>query len=67
MMNGYRIFDGRTGKKCRFFDNHRRGGKTVLTELVEKRLGKGIPEMIPEIYAGGKRMIASFAPTVFEA
>ena len=44
-----------------------RGEETLLTALLEKKLGKTVPDAIPDIYNGGKRFIASFAPVVFEA
>ena len=44
-----------------------RGGKTVLTPMVDKRLGKDVRTCIGALYAGGKPMIASFAPLVLEA
>lgn len=44
-----------------------RGGKTVLTELLEAQLQKPLEQAIPEIYTGGKKLIASLAPLVFEA
>ena len=44
-----------------------RGEPTLLQKLLEEHLGKSIPEAIPEIYRGGKRLIAGFAPLVFDA
>lgn len=44
-----------------------RGQSTLLQSLLEDALGKSIPEAIPEIYRGGKRLIAGFAPLVFSA
>lgn len=44
-----------------------RDGSPLIKELVEKRLGKPIPESIGDIYKGGKSAVASFAPCVFEA
>ena len=44
-----------------------RGGSTLMQGLLEEKLNKTIPEAIPEIYAGGKAKIASFAPIVFSA
>ena len=44
-----------------------RGGETLLTAMLEQKLGKSVPDAIPDIYNGGKRFIASFAPVVFEA
>ena len=44
-----------------------RSGKTLLYELVERQIGQAPEESIPQIYAGGRPYIASFAHTVFEA
>lgn len=44
-----------------------RGQPTLLTGLVTDRLGAGAENRITEIYAGGKPLIASFAPSVFDA
>ncbi len=44
-----------------------RDGSPLIKELVEKRLGKPVPESIGDIYKGGKSAVASFAPCVFEA
>lgn len=44
-----------------------RDGQTLLVSRMEKALGMSLPDAIPQIYSGGKRMIASLAPVVFEA
>lgn len=44
-----------------------RGGHTAMTAAFEKKLGSSLPDAIPSLYAGGKRLVASFAPLVFEA
>ncbi len=44
-----------------------RGERTVLTSMVNKKLGKDVRTCIGALYAGGKPMIASFAPLVFGA
>lgn len=44
-----------------------RGEKTLLYELVSDKLGARPENSIPEIYAGGRPFIASFAGTVFAA
>lgn len=44
-----------------------RGPHTVLEEWAEKKLETPLSKAIPQIYAGGKRYVASFAPLVFEA
>ena len=43
------------------------GKPTVLATLLAEHLGKSIPDAIPEIYAGGKRLIAGCAPVLFAA
>ena len=40
---------------------------TPLTELVKSALGGSVISRLSDIYEGGKRFIASFAPLVFEA
>ena len=44
-----------------------RGKKTLLTQLVEEKLGKSVRSSIGYLYSDGKRTIASFAPVVFAA
>ena len=44
-----------------------RGKKTLLTQLVEEKLGKSVRMSIGYLYSDGKRTIASFAPVVFAA
>ncbi len=43
-----------------------RGPKTVLLELVERELGTELKYGIPQLYAGGRRKIASLARLIFE-
>ena len=50
----FRAFDGR-------------GPQTLLAVLAERQLNSRLPDAIPAIYQGGKRMVASFAPLAFEA
>lgn len=50
----YRSFDGR-------------GEKTMLEEMCLKKLGINFKDAIPQIYAGSKHYIASFARVAFEA
>lgn len=57
---------GRNALRAVYFATEDRCPPTVLTELVTKQLGKPMLQSIPEIYAGGRRMIASFAHTVFD-
>ncbi len=44
-----------------------RAPQTLLSELVEAELNDDLVTGIPQIYAGGRRRIASFAYTVFHA
>lgn len=44
-----------------------RGGKTLLTDLINHKLGADVRSRIPQLYQDGKRTIASFAPEVFSA
>jgi N-acetylglucosamine kinase-like BadF-type ATPase len=44
-----------------------RGERTVLTPMVNEKLGKDVRTCIAELYAGGKPMIASFAPLLLKA
>lgn len=43
-----------------------RGPDTILLELVERELGTELTYGIPQLYAGGRRKIASLARLVFE-
>lgn len=58
---------GRNALRAVYFATEDRCPPTLLTDLVTKELGRPLLESIPEIYAGGRRKIASFAHTVFEA
>lgn len=44
-----------------------RGQKGILTAMVEEKMGEGVREHMPVIYAKGRPYIASFAPLVFAA
>ena len=44
-----------------------RGVSTELLSLIEKKLGGPLTAAIADLYKGGKRCIAQFAPLVFEA
>ncbi len=71
---GY-LFDGggsgfdiaRDAFEACFRDVDGRGEHTALTSAFSKRLGSTLPDAIPTLYEGGKRLIASFAPLVFDA
>ena len=43
------------------------GKKTVITKMVEEKLGSDVWKSIGTIYSGGDSFIASFAPIVFDA
>ena len=44
-----------------------RGKPTLITALVNEKLGKSVRSSISYLYSDGKRTIASFAPVIFEA
>lgn len=44
-----------------------RNGSSLLRSLIEKQIGKSLPDAISNIYAGGKSYIAALSPLVFEA
>lgn len=44
-----------------------RGSRTLMTDLVQKKLGEDVRKCIPVLYQDGKKTIASFSPVVFEA
>jgi len=44
-----------------------RGEKTLITSLVDERLGCPLRKKLDLVYRGGKTAVASFAPLVFEA
>ena len=43
------------------------GAPTVLTELLQEKMGLRGRDCVPKLYAEGKRFIGSFAPLVFQA
>ena len=63
--SGYNI--GRDGLSAAYSDFDKSGEKTWIKELIEKETKKKMPELLPDIYSGGKAYIASFAKIVFEA
>ena len=71
---GYLIDDAGSGfaigkavLNAAFRDFDGRDRETELTDMVRKKLNKPINEAIPDIYAGGKSFVASFAPLAFKA
>jgi len=58
---------GRNALRAVYFATEDRCPPTLLTDLVTKELGRPLLAAIPDIYAGGRRMIASFAHTIFDA
>ncbi|MBR3504852.1 MAG: hypothetical protein IKO07_11525 [Clostridia bacterium] len=62
---GYALGRGAVNAAYRDYDG--RGQKTLLTDMVIRQVGLPLNEAIAVFYEGGKRMIASFAPLVFEA
>ncbi len=43
-----------------------RGPETVLSDLIRRKTGRSAEELVSDIYDGGKKYIASFAPLAFE-
>lgn len=58
---------GRNAILSALFSNDQSGEATMLSELVQKKLGATPLEKLSDIYLYGKPFIASFAPLVFEA
>lgn len=66
--NGGSGFDfGRDALCAALAERDEIGDKTILTEMVENRMGGSVRKYIGEIYSREKSYIASFAPFVFEA
>ena len=63
--SGYALGRGVINAAYRDYDG--RGDKTMLADMVVKKVGLPLHEAIPVFYEGGKRMIAGFAPLAFEA
>lgn len=58
---------GRDALKMALRSVDERCGSTVLTKLLEERLGQPVSDrIIPMLHQGGRAYIASFAPVVFE-
>ena len=58
---------GRDGLNAYFCEYDKTGGKTLITDEINKIYPGGVQKLIRYIYSGGKRAVASFAPAVFEA
>ncbi len=58
---------GRAALRAALAERDGFGQKTLITELVEKRLGSDVWKSIGKIYSEGDSFIASFAPLVFDA
>ena len=64
--SGYMI--GRDGILAALKDEMGQAPSTALTELVRRRAeGESVLEKLSDFYSGGKRLIASYAPLVFDA
>lgn len=63
--SGYNL--GRDALNAYFCAFDKTGPKTLLTDEINKMYPGGVQELMAYIYAGGKKAIASFAPTVFSA
>lgn len=64
---GSGFFLGREALTCALKELDGMAPETLLLPLCEAKLGMPIKSSIADIYRGGKRFIASFAPLVFEA
>ncbi len=71
---GYMIDKGGSGfhfgsdaLNCAFEFIDGRGGSETILKLVEKKLGKKLEDSVAEIYNGGAKFVASFAPVIFDA
>ena len=63
--SGYNL--GRDALEAAYRFSDRRRGSLVIYNMVSERMGKPLPDMIPEIYRRGRAYIASFSDVVFEA
>lgn len=62
--DGYSM--GRAALYASLCDEDGSGEKTSLRAACEKRLGRTVGEAVPDLIAGGKKEIASFAPVLLE-
>ena len=58
---------GREALRAALSHRDKIGPETLITGLVEKRLGRSVFDSIDKIYGEDKSFIASFAPVIFEA
>ncbi len=58
---------GRAVLSAALFHSDGSGASTLMSEMVKKQTGKEPLDLIPDIYEGGKKFVASFAPIIFEA
>ncbi len=58
---------GRQAIRAALADRDGFGKKTIITRMVEEKLGSEVWKSIGTIYSGGDSFIASFAPIVFDA
>ena len=65
MGSGYNIASEAIYSAVKYIDG--RDGSVILKDLLEKKLGKSLPDSIAELHQKGRGFIASFAPLVFEA
>jgi N-acetylglucosamine kinase-like BadF-type ATPase len=63
--SGYTL--GRDAITAALCDGDGSGAPTLLTKLLEERLGETAESHLAEFYRGGKRYIAEFADLVFQA
>lgn len=58
---------GKRAIKCALREKDGRGSKTVMTAMIEKKIGCELPDFISEFYAGGRMEISDFAGILLEA
>ncbi len=58
---------GRDALRAALAEDEGMGEKTLISELLQGKLGGSVWDNIGEIYSKGSKYIASFAPAVFEA
>ncbi len=57
---------GRSCLEAVFYDLDKSGRHTSMTGAVMEKTGKSVPEILTDIYSGGKIYIAGFAPVFFQ-
>ena len=63
--SGYNL--GRDALHAYFSAYDKSGAETVITQEIEKICPGGVQKVVGQIYSGGKKAVASFAPAIFSA